>query len=132
MLQPVEEEAPAPFIPSTATAKDIKKREMASTSFLSTYFTTQKKLQTSKPVFADLDVCGAPQDLADGEIKKIAGIKQLVSMEFEQNHIQGISTGKGRIQFRAKDETEMERVKMKLVEMGCMVQDHSGNPKVKT
>ncbi len=93
--------------------KDIKRREMASTNFLSTYFSRQKESKGKpkgevKGAFADLRITsGLQQDNLNKEptnvgntLKSMVGIKQLVLFDAELDSIKGTCVGNGRMQFR--------------------------------
>ena len=66
------------------------------------------------------------------KLKKISGVKHVISATVDQDNIRGLCTGTGRIKMRLTNEDNLENIKLKYVQEGYAVIDHIENPKKKS
>lgn len=65
-------------------------------------------------------------------MKKIAGVKHVISSVIETDSIKNTCTGAGRIKMRLQAEEDPEMIKLNFLKAGYAVQDHTENPKKKS
>lgn len=65
-------------------------------------------------------------------MKKIAGVKHVISSTIETDSIRNVCTGTGRIKMRLQPEEDPEAIKLNFLKAGFAIQEHTENPKKKS
>ena len=62
------------------------------------------------------------------DIKRIAGVKHVISTEVDLDNVKGVCKGTGRIQIRLNEGEEPEAIRQRYVNQGIVVQAFKNNP----
>jgi hypothetical protein len=105
---------------------------LASNSFATGESTLRHYNDVEKPVeVIDLVIGNLPADAHANMIKKVSGVKHVISATVEEDNFRGICTGNGRIQIRLNQGETSEKVKMNFARMGFKVTDFEQDPRKK-
>ncbi len=86
----------------------------------------------SKTQIVDLDLKGLPQNAHEEELKRIAGVKHIISASIDTHSITNTCTGTGRIKLRLGPNEDLDTVKLQYLKAGYGVAEHTENTKMKT
>ena len=75
---------------------------------------------------------GLPETVQPEDLKKISGVKHVISAIVDSDSIRNICTGTGRVKLRLAANEDLDTVKLQYVKAGYAVQDHEDNPKKKS
>jgi len=67
---------------------------------------------------------GLPESTQPDDLKKISGVKHVISAVVDQDSIRNICTGTGRVKLRLAENEDLDNVKLQYVKAGYSVQDH--------
>lgn len=80
----------------------------------------------------DLDLKALPRQTNTDELKRIANVKHVVSVNVDHDSISNVCTGTGRIKIRLGPTENADSVMLQFLKAGYGVSEHSENPKKKT
>lgn len=83
-------------------------------------------------VIVDLDVKGLGENTRPEDLKKISGVKHVISAVVDEDSIRNVCTGTGRIKLRLGGEDELDTVKLQFLKAGYGIQEHQDDSKKKT
>ncbi len=94
-------------------SKATKIRDLSS-DILGTGESLQKHFDAdlSKTQIVDLDLKGLPQNAHEEELKRIAGVKHIISASIDTHSITNTCTGTGRIKLRLGPNEDLDTVKL--------------------
>lgn len=79
----------------------------------------------SKTQVIDLDVKGLPGHAQADDLKRIAGVKHVISTSVDTNSVTNACTGTGRIKLRLGPSDDLESVKLQYLKAGYGVAEHT-------
>jgi hypothetical protein len=71
---------------------------------------------------------GLNEDVKPADLKKLAGVKHVVSSEVDCDNLKGTCKGTGRIKIRLNDGEDPETIRQRYVKEGILVQDFKNQP----
>jgi hypothetical protein len=80
----------------------------------------------------DLDLKGLGENTQVEDLKKIASVKHVISVQVDSDSIRNVCLGTGRIKLRLAENEDIDNVKLQFLKAGFGVQDHEENPKKKS
>lgn len=115
--------------PSMAT----KIRDLSS-DILGTGDSMQKHFDAdhTKNQVVDLDIKGLPGSTQAEDLKRISGVKHVISSIVDTNSLTNACTGTGRIKMRLSPNEDLDTVKLQYLKAGFGVAEHSDNPNKKS
>jgi hypothetical protein len=129
----VECDSPKPKITLTGkTALATKHRDLSS-DILGTGNTFLKyQGQDVGSTLIDFDLKALPPNIKEDEIKKIAGVKHVISVKLDHDAIRNTNLGTGRIKIRLGANEDAEKVMLQFLKEGYGVKEHTHNPQIKS
>jgi len=103
-----------------------------SSDILGTGNTLQKFNEATETQVVDLDVKGLPSHAQSEDIKKISGVKHVISAVVEHDALTNACTGTGRIKMRLTGNEDLDNVKLQFLKAGYGVQEHAENTNKKS
>lgn len=114
----------------SSKSQAIKVKELSS-NILGGADTSTKYVNEATTV-VDLDLKGLPSTTQAEDLKKISGVKHVISAVIDQDSIRNVCTGTGRVKLRLAANEDIESVKLQYLKAGYGVQEHEDNPKKKS
>lgn len=71
----------------------------------------------------DLILNGLPAETMQGDLKKIAAVKHVISSEIDVDNLKGTCRGSGRIKIRLNAGEEPETIRQNFINRGIVVKD---------
>lgn len=85
-------------------------------------------MDNKETVVVDLDLKNLKETTDKEEIKKISGVKHVISAAVDTDSIRNVCVGTGRIKMRLGPDDDLECIKFQYQKKGITVEEHSENP----
>jgi hypothetical protein len=69
-----------------------------------------------------------PANVKENDLKSIASVKHVISVQLDQDSIKNENLGTGRIKLRLGPNEDVDKVMLQFLKAGYGVQEHSNNP----
>ena len=69
-----------------------------------------------------------PANAKENDLKSIASVKHVISVQLDQDSIKNENIGTGRIKLRLGPNEDVDKVMLQFLKAGYAVQEHSNNP----